>query len=393
MKNMPSRIINSFATLIAVVFLTVTVLALPADKLMLKVVSVDSEETAGEDGHGSNAVDGNPATLWHTQWQDASPGLPHQIIIELSRPAMIGGFTYLQRQDDSDHGGIADYEFFVSEDGKTFSEPAKKGSLENNKGIQTVSFTPRHARFIKLVALSEVTGEAWTSAAEIGVIEAATTPVLVHRYSFNGDARDLAGEADGTLQGEANISSGQLKLNGTPGTCLSLPGGLIAGCDAVTFEFWVTLGANKSWARVFDQGSTNGNKGGHDLYFSPHSGLKDFRLTIMDPHPNERVVTVPGNLDNQTNLHVACVLDPGTGFMGLYTNGELAASRTDLKSLTGVDTNLFFLGKSLFAGDATLNGSIDEFRIFNGVLSAADIAAHHQQGPDAIFTGARLRKP
>jgi hypothetical protein len=105
----------------------------------------------------------------------------------------------------------------------------------------------------------------------------------------------------------------------------------------------------------------------------------------MDPHPTERVVTVPGNLDNQTNLYVACVLDPASGFMGIYTNGVLAASRKDLVSLASVGTNCFFLGRSLFASDAPLNGSIDEFRIYNTALSAAGIAASCRQGPDAVL--------
>jgi Concanavalin A-like lectin/glucanases superfamily len=208
---------------------------------------------------------------------------------------------------------------------------------------------------------------------------------LQHRYSFTTDASDSVGHADGTLEGAAVIHDGQVFLNGTRGTYVNLPGGLIAGDHAVTFEFWATLGANRNWARVFDQGSTNGNLGGHDLYFCPHSGAGDFRLTIMDPHPTERVVTVPGNLDHQTNLYVACVLDPPSGFMGIYTNGVLAASRHDLVSLASVDTNLFFLGRSLFASDAPLNGSMDEFRIYNAALSAAAIASSYHNGPNAVL--------
>ena len=207
---------------------------------------------------------------------------------------------------------------------------------------------------------------------------------LQHRFSFNNDASDSVGHADGALQGAANISGGQVHLDGTRGTFVNLPGGLIVGYPAVTFEFWATLNTNRNWARVFDQGSTNGNQGGHDLYFCPHSGSRDFRLTIMDPHPTERVVTVPGNLDNQTNLCVACVLDPASGFMGIYTNGVLAASRKDLVSLASVGTNCFFLGRSLFASDAPLNGSIDEFRIYNAALSAAEIAASCRNGPDKL---------
>ena len=215
---------------------------------------------------------------------------------------------------------------------------------------------------------------------------AAGNPVdaLQHRYSFNTDASDSIGHANGTLEGAATISGGQVRLDGTRGTFVNLPGGLIAGYPAVTFEFWATLNTNRNWARVFDQGSTNGNQGGHDLYFCPHSGSRDFRLTIMDPHPTERVVTVPGNLDSQTNLCVACVLDPASGFMGIYTNGVLAALRKDLVSLGSVATNCFFLGRSLFASDAPLNGSIDEFRIYNAALSAAEIAASCRSGPDKL---------
>jgi len=206
---------------------------------------------------------------------------------------------------------------------------------------------------------------------------------LTHRYSFATDANDSVGAAHGALMGAAKVSDGQVHLNGTRGTYVNLPGGLIAGYPAVTFEFWTSFGTNRNWVRVFDQGSTNGSNGQYDLYFCPRSGIRDFRLTVMDPQPSERIVKIAGNLDNQINLHVACVLDPSSGFMGVYTNGALASSRNDLKSLADVHTNYFFLGKSLFAGDAPLNGSIDEFRIYNGALNAAAVATSYTNGPDA----------
>lgn len=208
---------------------------------------------------------------------------------------------------------------------------------------------------------------------------------LQHRYSFDADVRDSVGHADGTLAGEAVIGDGQLRLNGSAGTFANLPGGLIAGDKAVTFEFWATLGTNRSWCRVFDQGSeVFVNKGRLDLYFSPHSGGRDFRLTVMDPNPTERVIRVGGNLDNQTNLYVACVLDPPSGFMGIYTNGVLAVSTNTLRSLDSVSTNRFYLGKSLFPTDPPLNGSIDEFRIYNMALSAAQITENCKNGPGVV---------
>lgn len=136
----------------------------------LSVVSADSEETSGEDGHASNAVDGNPETKWHTQWESDSPACPHEIVLKLDNPSVIAGLTYLPRQDEGDNGGIKDYEVYVSDDGKTWGEPVAKGTFENAKEKKTATFAARTAAFIKLRALSEVNDNAWTSAAEIGVV-------------------------------------------------------------------------------------------------------------------------------------------------------------------------------------------------------------------------------
>lgn len=142
------------------------------EKLKLKVVSADSEETAGQDGKAANAVDGDANTFWHTQWSDASPAHPHWIIIELSKETKLKGFTYLPRQDDNPNGMIKDYEFYVSSDGKEFGEPVTKGTWTEGKDKRTVSFEPKTAKFVKLKALSEINGEAWASAAEIDVVQA-----------------------------------------------------------------------------------------------------------------------------------------------------------------------------------------------------------------------------
>ncbi len=140
-------------------------------KVKLKFIKADSEETAGEDGKAANAVDGDPNTFWHTQWQDASPECPHEIVIELTPPATIKGFTYLPRQDDSENGTIKGYEFYVSNDGQDFGQPVAKGEWENSKSLKTVTFAPTACRFVKLKAISEVNDGAWTSAAEIGVVQ------------------------------------------------------------------------------------------------------------------------------------------------------------------------------------------------------------------------------
>jgi hypothetical protein len=137
----------------------------------LKLVKVDSEETNGENGCAANAIDGDPNSIWHTQWQSNSPACPHEIILELRPPSVIWGFAYLPRQDASDHGTVKDYEFYVSDDGENFGEPVKKGAFERGKQEKVVTFKPIKCRFIKFKALSEINGLPWTSAAEIRVLK------------------------------------------------------------------------------------------------------------------------------------------------------------------------------------------------------------------------------
>lgn len=137
-----------------------------------KVVSFDSEETSGEDGTASNAVDGDPATIWHTQWESDSPACPHEIVLKLETPTKITGLTYVPRQDEQENGMIKDYEIFTSEDGKVWGDAAVKGTFEKSGDTKTATFAPRTAGWIKLRALSEVNDGPWTSAAEITVVPA-----------------------------------------------------------------------------------------------------------------------------------------------------------------------------------------------------------------------------
>ncbi|MFC1634036.1 discoidin domain-containing protein [Planctomycetota bacterium] len=154
-----------------ILIVTVTPSWCAEQNVTLKVVAVDSEETAGEDSRAANAVDGNPNTFWHTQWSDASPAHPHEIILQLDPPCKIKGLTYLPRQDGNISGTIESYEIYISADGKNFGGPVKEGELfPYGRDKKTMLFEPKQCSFVKLVALSEANGQIWTSAAEIGVI-------------------------------------------------------------------------------------------------------------------------------------------------------------------------------------------------------------------------------
>src|SRR5262245_22274580 len=98
--------------------------------------------------------------------------------------------------------------------------------------------------FFLLATISPVT----VLAQSAGNDSPAKSPTLTHRYSFATDASASVGHADGQLMGAAKIADGQVHLNGTRGTFVNLPGGLIAGYSAATFEFWASFGTNRNWA-------------------------------------------------------------------------------------------------------------------------------------------------
>ena len=78
------------------------------------IAYVDSEERTGEDGSAENAIDGQTANFWHTEWKDNSPDHPHRLILNLGKTQTISGFRYVPRQGDGG-GHIKDYRVLIGD--------------------------------------------------------------------------------------------------------------------------------------------------------------------------------------------------------------------------------------------------------------------------------------
>lgn len=139
----------------------------------ITVLGVDSQETAGENGQGTNVLDGNTATIWHTQWQSANPPHPHRIDLDLGSARPVNRLYYRPRQNMA-NGRISTYEVLLSSDGTNWGSPVATGTFPNSTAERTVTIPPTMARYVRLRALGEVNGNPWTSAAElnIGVVPA-----------------------------------------------------------------------------------------------------------------------------------------------------------------------------------------------------------------------------
>ncbi len=124
----------------------------------------DSEAPGYE---AARAVDGDPATIWHTRWEPSAAPMPHFLVLDLGREIGVKGLTYLPRQD-MDNGRIAEYEIHASMDGASWGEPVAAGRWSNDASKRTVHFKrPVRARYVRLTARSEVNGNAFASAAEV----------------------------------------------------------------------------------------------------------------------------------------------------------------------------------------------------------------------------------
>ncbi len=137
-----------------------------------KVVSVDSEETAGADNSAARAIDGDSSTFWHTRW-NADQKQPHSITVDMGATHRIGGFTYLPRQDGLLNGVVERYRFETSPDGASWTTNIVNGlfaNIQNNPGLQEVSFPPVSARYFRFTSLQALWRSGWTSAAEISVL-------------------------------------------------------------------------------------------------------------------------------------------------------------------------------------------------------------------------------
>jgi F5/8 type C domain/Glycosyl hydrolases family 43 len=133
------------------------------------LVSVDSEETKGEDGHAINAFDGSSSTFWHTQWQDAQPAPPHEIVMDLGARYSLTSMRYTPRNDGNQNGMVKDYEFYVSDSTTAWGGAVTTGTFGTSTTPTTVTFGAAAGRYIRFRALSEINGKPYTSAAEIDV--------------------------------------------------------------------------------------------------------------------------------------------------------------------------------------------------------------------------------
>ena len=159
--------------------------------------TADSQETAGEDGRAQNVLDGNTGSIWHSAW---TADLPHTLTIDMKRPYLVSGLSYLPRPASSPNGRIGRYTIETSRNGVDWNVPAATGMFQDAAVVQSTTFAPQLARFVRLTALTEAGGRGpWSSAAEITVLGRADPTLSRTGWTATADSQETAGE-DGRAQ-------------------------------------------------------------------------------------------------------------------------------------------------------------------------------------------------
>jgi len=121
------------------------------------------------DVKSSAILDGNIATVWH---QRDNKKMPVDLVIDLGKNYNVSGFKYLPDQNKWSSGIITNYQFYISADNLNWrlAEEGEFSNIKNNPVWQVRNFSPVNARYIKLLALKNTSGDAVAGYAEVDVI-------------------------------------------------------------------------------------------------------------------------------------------------------------------------------------------------------------------------------
>lgn len=156
--------VRMVSALLAAILCGPAAAASAAGKVVVVKVRVDSDTNRYE---GYRAMDGNPETMWHTDFSFYETPPPHEILIDLGSPYEIAGFAYLPRRGGG-NGTIGQYECYVGDDPKRAGKPVASGKFAHGNAENVVRFPAKaKGRYLRLRALTEVAGRPWTSIAEL----------------------------------------------------------------------------------------------------------------------------------------------------------------------------------------------------------------------------------
>jgi len=164
-----------------------------------------------------------------------------------------------------------------------------------------------------------------------------------------------------------NDNSSSALFNASQNQYISIPSINVLS-TGLSFTFWFKSNNSGDWARIFDFGN---GPGPNNILAAILSNNMAFYIS------NNNNVTqqydVISNINNNIWYHVSWTIST-SGLWSIYLNGNLVNTFSE-QYPAQIFTNLNYIGKSNWDGNPYFNGNIADFRIYNSVLSNADVSS------------------
>ncbi|NUO46270.1 MAG: family 43 glycosylhydrolase, partial [Streptomyces sp.] len=208
---------------------------------------------------------------------------------------------------------------------------------------------------------------------------------LLLEYGFDETGGNIARDASGhgyhgtyarTPAFGTGVEGGSFKMSGDAGTSpyVKIPNGVLRNADSVTVSTYAKWQGGASFQWLFGLGPDSDKY----LFATPSNGGSSLYSAITEASWSaESKLTAGSQLTPGEWRHVTVTLDGTTGLMVLYVDGvEAARTTTGIKPSELYDANKDYsgyIGRSLYSADPYFAGEVDDFRIYDRALSAAEV--------------------
>jgi hypothetical protein len=201
----------------------------------------------------------------------------------------------------------------------------------------------------------------WKMDETSGTIVADSSPNRNHGAAVNGPTWVTAGQIGGALRFDGSNDYVELPI-----------GQLISTLSSSSFTIWANFTSGGSWVRLFDFGTG----ATVNMFLTPAQGTAGAMRFAITTAGNgaESQLTASAMLASGWH-HVAVTIDGTTRQMVMYLDGVQVATNNATNTLPmnlGVTTNNW-LGRSQYGADGYYNGMLDDFRIYDRVVTVTDL--------------------
>ncbi|WP_210583666.1 family 43 glycosylhydrolase [Streptomyces sp. GESEQ-35] len=208
---------------------------------------------------------------------------------------------------------------------------------------------------------------------------------LLLDYDFDETGGSIARDSSGhgyhgtyvrTPDFGTGVHGGSFKMSGDSDTSpyVKIPNGVLKNADSVTVSTYAKWQGGNSFQWLFGLGPDSDKY----LFATPSNGGSSLYSAITKASwTAESKLTAGSQLTPGEWRHVTVTLDGPTGTMVLYVDGiEAARTTTTVKPSELYDANKDYsgyIGRSLYSADPYFGGEVDDFRIYDRALSAAEV--------------------